>query len=149
LRISALALVAAGFAAVAMAEDAAPSAGNAAKPAQLPANPLPGSAASPAEQAIPAPKAGAMVGAECIDEDGEFESHGKTNTFVFTLENKCEAHLRCTIDAYVTGAKGPSSGYGTVILGPKSKGAAAKSSYTMKVKMPGGTAQASRSCKVF
>ncbi len=103
----------------------------------------------PPEAATPKPVADAAAKsiADCIDENGDFASHGKTNSFVFTLANKCEKRLKCTIDAYITGAKGPSSGRGTLILAPKSRGDAAKKAFTMRVKMAGGTAE--RDCKVF
>jgi hypothetical protein len=97
----------------------------------------------------PAGDAAAASIADCIDENGDFASQGKTNSFVFTLANKCEKRLKCTIDAYIIGAKGPLSGHGTLILAPKSRGDAAKKAFTMKVKMAGGTAQVSRDCKAF
>jgi len=84
--------------------------------------------------------------AACIAQDGDFHSKGKVNTYVFTITNTCEKRLKCTVDAYVTTAKGPDSGHGTLIVGPKSQGAAAKRSFTMRVKAPGGTAQVSHSC---
>jgi hypothetical protein len=87
--------------------------------------------------------------AACIGQNGDFQSRGKVNSFVFTIENKCEKRLKCTIDAYVTGAKGPDSGHGTLIVGPKSDGDAAKKSFSMRVKVAAGTAQVSHNCKVF
>jgi hypothetical protein len=49
----------------------------------------------------------------------------------------------------VVGAKGPSQGETTLILGAKSSGAAANRTYAMPVKSAGGTAQISRECWVF
>ncbi len=110
-----------------------------------PAPPAESAAPKPAADAAPAPAATA----DCIDQNGDFATHGKSYSFVFTLTNKCEKRLKCTIDAYITGAKGPSSGHGTLILAPKSHGDAAKKAITMRVKLPGGTAQVSRDCKVL
>jgi hypothetical protein len=87
--------------------------------------------------------------ATCIEENGDFQTQGKVSSFVFTLQNKCEKRLKCTIDADVTTAKGPASGHGTLIVEPKSHGDAAKNSFSMKVKAAGGTAQVSRDCKAF
>ena len=138
----------------ALAEDAAPSPDNqqqaapaADTPAQLPSNPLPGT--PPAAEQNPAPDAGTTGQASCIEETGDYQSHGGAVTFVIGLANKCDKRLKCTIDAYVVGAKGPSSGHTILILGATSSGAAAKQSYAMKVKMAGGTAQVSRQCHVF
>ena len=140
----------------ALAEDAAPSPDNqqqaapaADTPAQLPSNPLPGTVAPPAAEQNPAPDAGTTGQASCIEETGDYQSHGGAVTFVIGLTNKCDKRLKCTIDAYVVGAKGPSSGHATMLLGAASSGAAAKKTYAMKVKAAGGTAQVSRQCRVF
>jgi hypothetical protein len=145
----------AGFAAAALAEDAPPPADSQQQAAptpdnatQLPSNPLPGTAPS-AAQTTPVPDPGTTGQAACIDETGDYQTRGNAVTFVIGLANKCDKRLKCTIDAYVVGAKGPSSGHATLILGPTSSGAAAKQSYAMKVKMAGGTAQVSRQCRVF
>jgi hypothetical protein len=87
--------------------------------------------------------------ASCVDENGDFETNGSAKSFVFTITNKCEKRLKCTVDAYVTTAKGPASGHGTLVIEPKSHGDAAKKSFTMKVKVAGGTAQVSRDCKII
>lgn len=85
----------------------------------------------------------------CIAQDSDFHTQGKVNTYAFTMQNKCEKPLKCTTDAYVTGAKGSDSGHGTLVIAPKSQGAAAKKSFVIKVKEPGGTAQISHDCKVL
>jgi hypothetical protein len=145
----------ASLAAPALAEDATPSPDNQQQaapapdaPRQLPSNPLPGTAPS-AAQTTPVPDPGTTGQAACIDETGDYQTRGNAVTFVIGLSNKCDKRLKCTIDAYVVGAKGPSSGHATMILGATSSGAAAKISYAMKVKMAGGTAQVSRQCRVF
>jgi hypothetical protein len=142
----------AGLAASASAEDAAPSPGSQqqAAPApspQLPSNPLPGT--PPATRQNPVPDPGTTGQAACIDETGDYQSCGGTVTYVIGLSNKCDKRLKCTIDAYVVGAKGPASGHTTMILGAASSGAAAKKSYAMRVKAAGGIAQVSRQCRVF
>jgi hypothetical protein len=146
----------AGFAAAASAEDAAPpppadsqqqAAPDPGAPAQLPSNPLPGTA--PAAQKNPVPDPGTTGQAACIDETGDYQTHGSSVTFVIGLTNKCAKRLKCTIDAYVVGAKGPSSGHFTVTLGAASSGAAATKTYPMKVRAAGGTAQVSRACRAF
>jgi hypothetical protein len=143
-----------GLAAPAFAEDAAPSVDNQQQtapdtPPQLPSNPLPGTVAPPAAQQNPVPDPGTTGQAACIEETGDYQSHGSAVTFVIGLANKCDKRLKCTIDAYVVGAKGPASGHTTLILGAASSGAAAKKTYAMKVKAAGGTAQVSRQCRVF
>jgi hypothetical protein len=142
----------AGLAAAALAEDAAPPADSPQQAApdtstQLPSNPLPGT--PPAVDKNPVPDPGTTGQAACIDETGDYQTHGSAVTFIIGLSNKCDKRLKCTIDAYVVGAKGPSSGHTILILGATSSGAAAKQSYAMKVKMAGGTAQVSRQCRVF
>jgi hypothetical protein len=133
------------LAAPALSEDAAPPADTS---TQLPSNPLPGTAA-PVVDKNPVLDPGTTGQATCIEETGDYQTHGKAVAFVIRLSNKCDKRLKCTIDAYVVGAKGPSSGHATLILGAASSGAAAKQSYAMKVKMAGGTAQVSRQCREF
>lgn len=147
-------VVGAGLAASALAEDAAPPADSQQQAApnpdtstQLPSNPLPGTPS--ATQKTPVPDPGTTGQTACIDETGDYQTHGGVVTFVIGLSNKCDKRLKCTIDAYVIGAKGPSSGHATLILGAISSGAAAKQSYAMRVKMAGGTAEVSRLCRVF
>jgi hypothetical protein len=145
-------ILGAGFAAAALAEDVAQPADSQQQAApdtstQLPSNPLPGTPS--AAQTTPEPDPGTTGQAACIDETGDYQTRGNAVTFVIGLANKCDKRLKCTIDAYVVGAKGPSSGHATLILGAISSGAAAKQSYAMKVKMAGGTAQVSRQCREF
>lgn len=85
----------------------------------------------------------------CISENDGYKMSGKTPTFVIELENKCEQRLKCRVFVYITSAKGPTQGRGTIVLAPKSRGAAAKGSYTMKAKMMGGSSQSARECRVF
>ena len=86
---------------------------------------------------------------KCIADSSGFKRSGNTATYTIELENKCEQRLKCRVYAYITSSKGPVQGNATLVLAPKSKGAAAKNSYAIKVKMLGGMAQSSRECRVF
>ncbi len=74
---------------------------------------------------------------------------GKQPMFVIQLENKCAQRLSCKVFAYVTSAKGAVQGRGTLLLGAKSAGAAAKKSFTMRARMMGGNSQSTRECRVL
>ena len=146
--LAAVIMTAAGFADAASAQDAAaPSPASsatppaAATPAGDPQNPLPVAAAPP-------PTATVDLQA-CLAETGDYQTHGSAVTYLIGLTNSCDKRIRCVIDAYVVGAKGPSSGHTVMTLGAKSSGAAAKKTYVMKVKAFGGTAQVSRDCKAL
>src|ERR1700733_9302807 len=80
----------------------------------------------------------------CLDKTGDFVTHGKAFTYVIGLENKCTKRLKCTVDAYITGAKGPVSVHTVITLDAKSK-----KTYAAKIKTSGGTAEVSRDCKVL
>jgi hypothetical protein len=69
--------------------------------------------------------------------------------FRVELTNQCEQRITCKVFVYITSAKGPSQGRGTIVLAPKSAGAAAKNSYTMRAKMNGGSSQSARECRVY
>ena len=74
---------------------------------------------------------------------------GKGVGFRVELTNQCEQRITCKVIVYITSAKGPVQGRGTIVLAPKSAGAAAKNSYTMRAKMNGGSSQSARECRVF
>jgi hypothetical protein len=105
----------------------------------------------PASGQTPPPQAepGTTAQGECISENDGYEMRGKQPTFVVTLENKCEQRMTCKVFTNISSAKGSATGHTTMLLGPKSSGAAAKKSYTIKVKMMGGMSQSSRECKVI
>jgi hypothetical protein len=86
---------------------------------------------------------------KCISEDDHYVRLGKGVGFRIELTNLCEQRIKCKVFAYITSAKGPAQGRGTIVLAPKSRGAAAKNSYTMKAKMNGGSSQSTRECRVF
>ena len=85
---------------------------------------------------------------QCIADSGGFKMSDGSAVYTIELANKCEQRLRCRVYAYITSSKGPVQGHATIVLAPKSGGAAAKKSYVMKVKMMGGMAQSSRECRV-
>ena len=86
---------------------------------------------------------------KCITSKTDWKQNGKAMAFVIELENACEMRLRCTVEAYVLGSRGPAQGQGTLILAPKSKGADAIKAYSLKVKSAGGMANVSHSCKAI
>jgi hypothetical protein len=103
-----------------------------------------------AVQANPTPAPAALAAPDvqsCLQETGDYVTHGAAITYVIGLSNTCGKRIKCKIDAYVVGAKGPASGHTTMILGAQSSGAAAAKTYAMKVKTAGGTAQVSRDCQ--
>jgi len=95
------------------------------------------------------PKAEPTAPNDCVAEQADFKLRGKQPIFEIALANKCERRLKCKVSVYITGSKGPTQGQGSIVLAPKSKGAAAKGSYIVKTKENGGSAQSSRECRVF
>jgi hypothetical protein len=102
-----------------------------------------------APEPAPTPDPGTTGQSKCISENDHYIRLGKGVSFEIELTNKCEARIKCQVFVYITSAKGPAQGHGTVVLAAKSKGAAAKGSYRMKVKMNGGSSQSTRECRVF
>jgi hypothetical protein len=129
------------FAAAASAQDAS-------APAPLPQNPLPG---TPPPAAAPQTAASSLPTdlQACLQETGDYVTRGHEILYVIGITNTCNARLRCTIFANVTGAKGSSLGHTVMTLGPAASGAAAEQTHAMRVKSAGGTAEIERDCKVF
>jgi hypothetical protein len=137
----------AGVAATASGQDAGePRPVAPAAPPALPENPLPGTPPSrgPAAQGAPASDL-----QSCLQETGDYVTHGKAVTYVIGIANTCNKRLRCEIFANVTGVRGTALGHTVMILGPAKNGNAAKKTYIMRVKAAGGIAQVSRECKVL
>jgi hypothetical protein len=84
---------------------------------------------------------------KCITDEGGFRQNAGAATFVIALHNNCEKRVRCTVNAYIVTAMGPTTGRSVLTLGPKSQGAAAHKSYVMKIKSAGGMANVARDCK--
>jgi hypothetical protein len=97
-----------------------------------------------------APKAAPRAGAQsrCISENDGWVRKGRRVDFAIELTNKCEQRLKCRVFAYVTSAKGAAQGRGTLVLAPAAKGQATKKTWTMRVKMSGGSAQTARECRI-
>jgi hypothetical protein len=104
---------------------------------------------APGQEPPPVADPGTTGQSNCISENDNFKRNGKQPVFEIELENKCEQRLKCQVFVYITSAKGPVQGRGTIVLAPKSKGAAAKGSYIIKTKMAGGSSQSARECRVF
>jgi hypothetical protein len=104
---------------------------------------------APPAEPPPVADAGTMGQLKCISEEDHYVRLGHGVGFRIELTNKCEQRITCKVFAYITSAKGPAQGRGTIVLAPKSRGAAAKNSYTMKAKMNGGSSQSTRECRVF
>jgi hypothetical protein len=114
-------------------------------------------AAASAEDAVtpssaPAPQAAAAALPadlqSCLQETGDYVTHGRSVFYVIAITNSCNARLRCEVFANVTGARGTSLGHTVMILSPVGSDAA-KKTYDMRVKAAGGIAQISRECRVL
>jgi hypothetical protein len=105
-----------------------------------------GAAAALGETAAPAVPADLQ---SCLQQTGDYLTHGKSVTYVIGLTNTCAKRLRCEIYANISGARGTSLGHTVMTLGPAGSGAAAQQTYTMRVKAAGGVAQVSRDCKAL
>ena len=97
----------------------------------------------------PVPDRGTTAQRSCIDESAEYTKHGKTLFSVMKLTNKCEARMKCAVFVYKINARGAAQGRATLILGPKSDGAAATKSYELKVKGIASFGTSDRECRVF
>jgi hypothetical protein len=83
----------------------------------------------------------------CVTSNTAWREKGKSTTFEIELQNICDMKLKCTVDAFVTGARGQAQGHGTVVLAAAPKGQPTRNVYAMKVKSAGGMANISHSCK--
>lgn len=95
------------------------------------------------------PDKGTTIQAKCIEENDGYKMVGKQPMFVIELENKCAQRMLCKVFANVSSAKGNALGSGTLMLAGKSNGPAAKKSFTMRVKMIGGSSQSTRECRTM
>jgi hypothetical protein len=84
---------------------------------------------------------------KCVTNQTGFKQAGNKPTFEVALENSCDMRLKCKIDVYVLGAKGPVQGHTTLTLGPAAKGQSTRKVYVLKVKSAGGMANMSHECK--
>jgi hypothetical protein len=86
---------------------------------------------------------------KCISENDGWTQKGRGVAFAIELTNTCERRMSCQVFAYVTSAKGAAQGHGRLVLAQASKGAAAKKTWTMPVKMSGGSSQSTRECRAM
>ena len=84
---------------------------------------------------------------KCVTNQTGFKQVGDKPVFEVALENACDVRLKCTIDIYVLGAKGPVQGHTTMVLGPAAKGQTTRKVYALKVKSAGGMANMSQECR--
>ena len=106
-------------------------------------------AAQNAPEKPPVADKGTTAQGNCIDENDGYVMKGKRPAFVIQLDNKCEQRIVCKVFANVSSAKGNALGHGTIRLAPKSQGAAAKNTWSMPVKMIGGSSQSARECRAI
>jgi hypothetical protein len=81
---------------------------------------------------------------ECIRDSADFKDVAGQALFIVELKNACDKKIRCVVDAYVTTAKGPTSGHATLTIDGK---AGAVKTYSMKIKQASGMANMSRDCR--
>jgi hypothetical protein len=86
---------------------------------------------------------------KCVTSTTAWREKGKSVTFEIELQNTCDMRLKCTVDAFVLGARGQSQGHGTVVLAAAPKGQTTRNVYAMKVKSAGGMANISHTCKAI
>jgi hypothetical protein len=84
---------------------------------------------------------------KCVTSQSAFKQVGGKPVFEVALENSCDVRLKCAVDIYVLGAKGPAQGHATLVLGPAAKGQTTRKVYALKVKSAGGMANMSQDCK--
>jgi hypothetical protein len=84
---------------------------------------------------------------KCVANQTDFKQVGGKPVFEVALENSCDVRLKCTIDIYVLGAKGPVQGQTTLVLDPAAKGQTTRKVHAFKVKSAGGMANMSQQCK--
>jgi hypothetical protein len=84
---------------------------------------------------------------KCVTSNTAWRENGKSTMFEIELLNSCDVRLKCTVDAFVIGARGQAQGHGTIVLAAAPKGQTTRNVYAMKVKSAGGMANISHSCK--
>ena len=91
---------------------------------------------------------GTTLQLNCVDENNHEVGRAMRSVYRIELSNKCEQRLKCEIFAYAITGKGPSKGRATLVLAPKSQGAAPQF-YDFKIKGTGGMTTTSRECRVI
>ena len=103
---------------------------------------------APGQEPPPVADKGTTSQLNCVEENGKHMGAGNHLIYRTEMSNKCEQRLRCRLFGAAYSSKGPSYGRGTLVLAPKSRGAAAQV-YDFKVKGAGGMTSTSRECAVF
>jgi hypothetical protein len=86
---------------------------------------------------------------QCVASNTGFKEKGKAASYEIELVNSCDMRLKCTVDAFVIGARGQAQGHGTLVLAAAPKGQTTRKTYVMKVKSAGGMANVSHRCKAI
>lgn len=84
---------------------------------------------------------------KCVSSNTGFKEKGNAATIEIELLNSCDMRLKCTVDAFVIGARGQVQGHRTLILPAAAKGQTTRKAYAMKVRSAGGMANVSHSCR--
>jgi hypothetical protein len=83
---------------------------------------------------------------ECIaDLDSDYSEDAGKYFFTMNFQNNCDKPIKCTIQAYVTSFRGPTSAHTTLNFPAKAQTPARKS-YAIRVKAMSGTVQSGRNC---
>jgi hypothetical protein len=103
---------------------------------------------APAPEVPPVADKGTTSQLNCIADNNRDVGKGNNSIYRIEMSNKCEQRLKCAVFAYAITAKGPSQGRATLVLAPKSQGAAPQF-YDFKIKGTGGMTTTSRECRVI
>jgi hypothetical protein len=84
---------------------------------------------------------------DCVTDTGSgFRQDGRNASYVIELQNNCERRLKCEVSAFITTAKGQTSGESILFLAPKSAGATSRQTYAIPLRQASGMANVSREC---
>jgi len=103
---------------------------------------------APVRETPPVADKGTTSQLNCIADNNRDVGKGHNSIYRIEMSNKCERRLKCAVFAYAITAKGPSQGRATLVLAPKSQGAAPQF-YDFKIKGSGGMTTTSRECRVI
>jgi hypothetical protein len=83
---------------------------------------------------------------ECIaDLDSGYTDDAGKYFFTMNFQNNCDKPIMCTIEAYITSFRGPTSAR-TILHFPPKEQTPAQKSYAVRVKAMSGTVQYGRTC---
>ncbi|MDB5516088.1 MAG: hypothetical protein JWQ17_2846 [Tardiphaga sp.] len=82
----------------------------------------------------------------CIaDLDSGYSDDAGKYFFTLNYQNNCDKPIKCTIEAYITSFRGPTSAHTTLNF-PAKEQTPARKSYAIRVKAMSGTVQSGRDC---